>query len=339
MKRYKLILIGILGALLIGACSDSGTDPVAKDTGTKFLASSSQPEVGADPIPQMLDEMGLDELLAAMTYVDNELGAGLVDLLDSNAQHTVFAPTDEAFEDLYAYLSSYLGLPITGITDIDPLTVLNLLTAHVVPGRRTSNSVVPRNNIKSITPLLGEQFFVRSDGTIQDALTGTGPRPEDPAITTVDISASNGIIHLVTQAIVAPSVAEALMGDEPSDELAAIITVYCLAVATITVDALDDFDEASRDLVDCLDDLEACTRGTLGRDCLDDFGDCIGNANRNQAQACEDFLEELANASEAAMDSARAQGLEDEFLDWLNSPLSDECLQPALDMAALCAGQ
>ena len=131
MKSYKFLLVGLLSALLMGACNDLGTEPVANDTGTMLLASSAQPKKGTDPIPEILGAMGLDELLAALTYVDNELGAGLVDLLDGNAQHTVFAPTDEAFEDLYALLSSIVGLPVTGVTDIEPEIVLNALRAHV----------------------------------------------------------------------------------------------------------------------------------------------------------------------------------------------------------------
>lgn len=42
------------------------------------------------------------ELVAALLYVDEELDAGLVDLfVNGKSQHTVFAPVDQAFYDLY----------------------------------------------------------------------------------------------------------------------------------------------------------------------------------------------------------------------------------------------
>ena len=338
-----LMICVTLTAFLFIACSDESTTPTeisetSRVLGDASVAQQAQPKMGTDPISKVAQDSGLHELLAALTYVDNELGAGLVHLFeDGKDQHTVFAPSDEAFEDFYALLSSVVGLPVTGITDIEPQIVLNVLQAHVVTGRRASNSVVPRNNIRSITPVLGEPFFVRPDASIQDALTGTGIRPDDPVITTPDISASNGIIHVIDQ-VIAPSVVDSLMNDEPSDELAAIISAFCIDVAVATEDAFQEFDNATRDLVDCFDDFEACTRGSFGRDCLDDFGGCIKNGNKDQELACQEFLRELGMALDDAMDSASAQGLEDEFLDWLHSPSSAECLQPALGMAALCAG-
>ncbi|UCH85682.1 MAG: fasciclin domain-containing protein [Candidatus Latescibacterota bacterium] len=207
MFRYSFVIIGVIGALLVSACNDTNNQPTAPvpDAGL----SKGAPQKGTDPIAAIAINNGFDELVAALTYVDDELGTGLVDLfLNGTDQYTVFAPTDEAFENLYSLLSGVLGSEIAEITDLPADVVLDVLLYHVTEGRRASNSVVPRNGERQITPLLGENFFVRTDGTIRDGLTGV--RSDDAAIDTPNISASNGIIHVITQVIVPPSVVAAL---------------------------------------------------------------------------------------------------------------------------------
>jgi uncharacterized surface protein with fasciclin (FAS1) repeats len=49
---------------------------------------------------------------------------------------------------------------------------------------------------------------VRRDGSIADGLTGV--RASDATIRAADISASNGIIHVIDEVIVPPSVVAAL---------------------------------------------------------------------------------------------------------------------------------
>jgi uncharacterized surface protein with fasciclin (FAS1) repeats len=342
MHRYKFIFVGLLSALLMGACSDSGTETVTNDTGAMLVASTATPKKGTDPIAEVARQNGLDELLAAMAYVDDELGAGLVALFEEgNNQHTVFAPTDEAFEDLYTLLSSIVGLPIANVRDIEPQIVLDLLQYMIVPGRRASNSVVPKTNIKRITPMLGEPFFVLADRTIQDGLTGSGLRPGAPAIVTTDILASNGIVHVITEVVVSPKIAEALMGDEPSDELAAIISAFCIDTAAASAEGFQELSEATLDLADCFNEFEDCLGGAFGSgpiECLEDFGECINLGNNDQEQACSEFLNELGRAYRDAIGSASALGLEDEFLDWFRSPDSAPCLAAPLATAALCAG-
>jgi uncharacterized surface protein with fasciclin (FAS1) repeats len=186
---------------------DTSTQPVASDE-TALSANQGAPRKGTDPIAVIAIKGGFSELVAALEYVDEELDAGLVDLfLNGTDQYTVFAPTNDAFEDLYALLSTVLEADIDQITDIPAPVVLDVLLYHVTEGRRASNSVLPRNRDRKITSLLGEIFEVRSNGTIKDGLTGLR---DDAAIDTANISASNGIIHVITQVIVPPSVVAAL---------------------------------------------------------------------------------------------------------------------------------
>src|SRR4051794_19469600 len=62
--------------------------------------------------------------------------AGLVDALTRNRQFTVFAPTDAAFEVLFAKLH------VSGVDDIPVATLRAVLLHHVAPGERFSRAVL-----------------------------------------------------------------------------------------------------------------------------------------------------------------------------------------------------
>jgi uncharacterized surface protein with fasciclin (FAS1) repeats len=112
-----------------------------------------------------------------------------VDLfMNGTDQYTVFAPTNDAFFALYG------ALGITGISDLPAELVRDVLFYHVTEGRRAANSVVPKNNTRTIETLLGETFSVNP----QAMITAIGNTAN---ITTPNISASNGIIHIIDAVI------------------------------------------------------------------------------------------------------------------------------------------
>ena len=203
--RFSRHVAVVAGVAALAACSDTPTavEPAADDA---LLARAPAPS--ATPIAAIAIDAGFSELVGALAYVDTELDAGLVDLfLEGEDQYTVFAPNDEAFEDLYGLLSTVLDTEIDEISDLPAEVVLDVLLYHVAEGRRAANSVVPKRNARTITSLLGETFQVRSDLTIEDGLTGLR---DDASILSADISASNGIIHVIDAVIVPPSIVAAL---------------------------------------------------------------------------------------------------------------------------------
>jgi len=211
MLRRTLTTFGLVGATALAACSDAATEPStasAVEASAQRTAGRGAPAPGSASIATVATEAGFSELVGALAYVDAELDAGLVDLfLAGTSQHTVFAPTNEAFERLYGLLSGVLGAEIDEITDIPAPVVLDVLRYHVTPGRRAANSVVPPRGERAITPLLHETFGVRMDASIRDGLTGLRT---DASIVTANIPASNGIIHVIDAVIVPPSVVAAL---------------------------------------------------------------------------------------------------------------------------------
>ena len=113
-------------------------------------------------------------LVAAVT------AAGLVDTLKSEGPFTVFAPTDEAFAALPAGTVDNLLLP----ENKDQLTAI--LTYHVVPGAVTSDQLAGQR--LSVATVNGADVHI--DGR-------NGVKGENANVTTADIIASNGVIHVI----------------------------------------------------------------------------------------------------------------------------------------------
>jgi len=186
----SLLLLGIFTTAVITTSCEKTDDEFFPESASEdaYSKASKALKKGDLSIAEiaLADDGEFDELVAALNHVDNELGAGLVDLfLNGTDQYTVFAPTDAAFAELYGILG------VDGISEVDPQTVLNVLLYHVTDGRRAANSVVPKNKARGISTLLeGAYFSVDSDKKIW-AIGNNG------MIVTPNVSASNGIIHII----------------------------------------------------------------------------------------------------------------------------------------------
>ena len=175
-------------SFVLTSCSKESIE-VNADNPILNAEKSGAPAPGDQSIAEIAINSGFTELVSALSYVDAELDAGLVNLfLNGTDQYTVFAPTNEAFLNLYA------ALGVDSIDDLSPELVRDVLLYHVVEGRRAANSVVPRKNSRTITPLLGVNFTVNS----QAQITAVGNTAN---IVTANISASNGIIHVIDAVI------------------------------------------------------------------------------------------------------------------------------------------
>ncbi|MBN2698752.1 MAG: fasciclin domain-containing protein [Bacteroidales bacterium] len=203
MKRFlnfrSLVIAGIVSfAVVTTSCSKEEDAMIIEDavsmqeSGLKG-APASRP--GSESIASIAISAGFSELVGALSYVDFELNTGLVDLfLNGKDQYTVFAPTNEAFMALYS------ALGVNGITDLDANLVLDVLFYHVTEGRRASNSVVPPKKDRKIETLLGQNFYVTSNGMIKAF-------GNEANIAAADISASNGIIHVI-DAVILPDLSK-----------------------------------------------------------------------------------------------------------------------------------
>ncbi|WP_226389684.1 fasciclin domain-containing protein [Penaeicola halotolerans] len=136
------------------------------------------------------------ELVAAVTRVTNETETDVISLLSGEGAFTVFAPTNAAFEALYT------ALGVNGIDDIDIETLATVLTYHVVDARAFSTDL---RDGSEITPLQGEPIAVDLG-----ALTvGNASLNAD----LLNILATNGVVHVVNDVMLPPSVIAALSGE------------------------------------------------------------------------------------------------------------------------------
>lgn len=119
-------------------------------------------------------------LVAAVT------AAGLVDTLKGEGPFTVFAPTDEAFAALPAGTVDTLLLP----ENKDQLTAI--LTYHVVPGKVMSTDLTEGMTAATVN---GADVTITLDG---------GAKVNGAAVTTADIEATNGVIHVIDTVIMPP---------------------------------------------------------------------------------------------------------------------------------------
>jgi len=124
--------------------------------------------------------------------------AELDGVLASEGQFTVFAPTNAAFDALIAALVAEIGPDATAALLSDKAFVTDVLLYHVTDGRRFSNSLFNRNNSKVVEMLNGDDIWTNSDFTITDGSPLTG----DAGIVSANISASNGVIHVIDSVLV-----------------------------------------------------------------------------------------------------------------------------------------
>lgn len=182
-------------SLILFSCSTEEVNEAELNASLETSAAAKSDKAAPSPGELSIAEIALanpgqfSELVEALSYVDGSLDTGLIDMfLNGTDQYTVFAPTNDAFEELYQ------ALEIGGITDLPADTVLNVLLYHVVEGRRAANSVVPKKNPKQIETLLGKYFYVTKD-------LGIEAIGNNANIQAANISASNGIIHVIDTVI------------------------------------------------------------------------------------------------------------------------------------------
>jgi uncharacterized surface protein with fasciclin (FAS1) repeats len=115
--------------------------------------------------------------------------AGLVATLKGQGPFTVFAPTDAAFAKLPAGTVDNLLKPE------NKAQLTAILTYHVVPGRVMAADVVKLNEAETV------------NGKMVDVKAGSGSvMINDAKVTTADVTASNGVIHVIDTVILPPGI-------------------------------------------------------------------------------------------------------------------------------------
>lgn len=199
-----------------GAFLEDATDVEAQITTADAMASNGVVHI-IDKVllPQeALDALGLNtpnivELAQSVSdlslLVDAliQADAGLVDVLSGDGPFTVFAPTNAAFADLLNQLGSdYNSLADFNTADEKAL-LAKVLTYHVVGAKALSTDL---SDGMEVTTVQGEKLKVKlSNGVKIDDATDI-----DATVTTADVMASNGVVHIIDKVMLPQAVLDAL---------------------------------------------------------------------------------------------------------------------------------
>ena len=183
MIKAKGALIGALTiatALSLSACGNSSK------TATPSMTPSASASMPAETMPGTIVDVasstdGFSTLTAAIT------AAGLTETLSGTGPFTVFAPTDAAFAALPAGVLDALLLPAN--KDL----LVKILTYHVISGQ------VMAADIKD-----GAVATVEGDTVALS--TASGVTVNGAKVTTADVPAGNGVIHVIDTVLLPPGV-------------------------------------------------------------------------------------------------------------------------------------
>ena len=122
------------------------------------------------------------------TLVAAVKAAGLVDTLKGKGPFTVFAPTDEAFAKLPAGTVENLLKPE------NKSKLASILTYHVLPGKVMSGDIAGKSF--EVATVQGSKVSV-------DAMSGV--KIGKASVVKADVTASNGVIHVIDTVILPPT--------------------------------------------------------------------------------------------------------------------------------------
>lgn len=232
LSKFRLPLFLLTVVAVMTSCSDNDEATPVVPVASKTIVDVAV----ADP--------QFSILVSALQKAD------LVNTLKSSGPFTVFAPNNAAFNTLFSQLG------VTGIDDLSAEALRPILLNHVVTGKImsseiTSGYVATANNngpaSASVKVLVQKSSGVTVDGS---------------AVTTTDVAASNGVIHVVdkvilpasvvshainnpdfsilVQAVVKAGLVEALSADGPFTVFAPTNTAFNNLFAALGVNGLDD---------------------------------------------------------------------------------------------------
>ena len=113
--------------------------------------------------------------------------ADLEATFQSEGPYTVFAPTNEAFENLPEGVLNELLKPE------NKEQLIAVLTYHVIPGEVMSDDITETMKAKTIQGSNGESVMI-----------------ENAEVVKADMDASNGVVHVIDEVILPPSIKKAL---------------------------------------------------------------------------------------------------------------------------------
>jgi uncharacterized surface protein with fasciclin (FAS1) repeats len=183
MRHTKIAVAAaaVLATTTLAACGSSSTSSGAASTSAPAAASSSPAESAPAAAGTIVDVAAANADFT--TLVAAVKAAGLAETLSGPGPFTVFAPTNEAFAKLPAGLVDKLLLPAN--KDV----LAKILTYHVLASKVMAADVKDGK----VATVEGSEIALTTMG---------GVKVDDATVTTADVAASNGVIHVIDTVLV-----------------------------------------------------------------------------------------------------------------------------------------
>ena len=173
ISKSRYLLLATAMVVVLASCSKDDDDNTMESKNIVETASSDQQ---------------FSILTEALTK------AGLVSALEGTGPFTVFAPTNDAFNELFSQLG------VSGIADLSAETLTPILLNHVISG-----------NVKAADIATGYAATLNNTAPGQNAVKvfiekGSNVTVDGSKVIIADVMASNGVIHAIDKVILPANV-------------------------------------------------------------------------------------------------------------------------------------
>lgn len=208
------------GTVMIGDATVTTADVMASNGVIHVIDKVLMPPADLSDIPTTATGTGIHaSLVAALTKAD------LVTTLQGDGPFTVFAPSDDAFTAAGINLDDY-----TTTEEIDALK--DILLYHVVSGTTTSADLT--EGMTNVTAVNGDELMIH----VENGSVMVGSSMAN--VTLADVTASNGVIHVIDQVLMPPADAPVVV--DPFEGVTCAVTVgigstgYAYSPAVVNID-------------------------------------------------------------------------------------------------------
>jgi transforming growth factor-beta-induced protein len=191
---FSLMAMIAIGMFTLSSCNkDDNNNDNMNNTPKSITATAS-----ADP--------QFSILVQALTKAE------LAATLDQSGTFTVFAPTNTAFNELFKKLK------VTGIDQLSKEALKPILLYHVLGSKAVSTGLAS-GYVSTLSPAVGGRFVSLK----VDVMSGVKLN-SSAMVTKADIMASNGVIHVIDQVLLPPTVAELAIANSSFTTLVSALT-------------------------------------------------------------------------------------------------------------------